>query len=1081
MAEQIPYGVVVSVINRLGSLAFREIAMIYGVKSDIERLKDTAEAIKAVLVDAEQKQQKDQLIKLWIRRLKQVLFEADDLLDELHTKDLLSKRDGKGKGKVRHFFSSSNPVAFRLKVAHTIKKIREQFEAVAEEMSKLNLDRRVVVMSHEESNWRETSSFVLQEDIIGREESRREVIDLLLNTDSTQIAAPIAIVGIGGLGKTALAQLVYNDDEVKKFFNKRIWVCVSDDFNVKTLVKNILESSIGQKVDDQQLELLQDKLQKDLNGKKYLLVLDDVWNHDHEKWSHLKRYLMCGVPGSKILVTTRDQMVAKYMDVNTPYILKGLTNDIESFVKKIGIWIDGITSQNFELISQKIVDKCGGVPLAIRALGSLLQLKTEETEWEDILEGGFWKLSESNDLVMPKLQLSYDHLSFELRQCFAYCSLYPKDWTYNKDELIEQWMAQGYLGCQDDEECLQDVGERYVHIFIMRSFFQDVEMNKFGEIESFKMHDLIHDLSQSIASSDRCLFYERNFFESPVHINFAYCSKLSLDSLDVSRLRTILRLHCFSKSHLSNLLKFKRLRSLDFSEIDMTDLPDSIGKMIHLRYLDLSYCGKLTRLPKSLSKLVNLQTLKLTGCISLREPSSVDVITKLINLRHLHIEACPAFICAMPIGLDRLTNLQRLIYFVVGDQSYTKGKHAKLNELEELNLRHQLIIDNLDLVMDVEESRVAHLKAKKNLKSLTLRYSRSDINCDSVQVLENLCPHPNLKRLKITNYPGVKLSSWLPSLTNLVELNLYGFKNCQYLPPLEGLVSLKTLEIMDMDALEYIYYEGCSSSTNFFPSLEKLRIYECQSLRGWQREADTNNRKDNEKQLLLPSFPRLSYLEISGCLNLTCMPTFPSLVKFLCLEDCSMKPLIETLKVSATEELHPPLSILEHLKIYCKDIDFLPEEWMQNLTTLKRLDIGRPSSLVTVFCHMRHLPTTLEELFIGGIDNHNPWSSGDEDFSSQFQVLCCLHSLGHFEISDCDQNVKTLPEWICHLQTIRSIAIRFCPNLESWPEGMHRLTNLHTLYISSSPLLEERCERGRGAEWPKIAHVPNIWVGDCKI
>ncbi|KAI9078923.1 hypothetical protein K1719_039072 [Acacia pycnantha] len=251
MAEQVPYGVVVSIINRLASSAFKEIALIYGVNSEIERLKDTVEAIKAVVVDAEQKQRNYQLIKIWIRRLKKVLLKADDLLDDLQTQHLLRKRDGKRK--VRDYFTSSNPIVFGLKVARKIRKIREQFNSVAEDASELNLDTRVLVIRHNESNWRETSSKP-EENIIGREESKKEIIDLLLNTNNgNQSVSVVAIVGMGGLGKTTLAQLVYNNAQVNKFFNKQMWVCASEEFHVKALVKKILESSMGSDVNDQQL------------------------------------------------------------------------------------------------------------------------------------------------------------------------------------------------------------------------------------------------------------------------------------------------------------------------------------------------------------------------------------------------------------------------------------------------------------------------------------------------------------------------------------------------------------------------------------------------------------------------------------------------------------------------------------------------------------------------------------------------------------------------------------------------------------------------------------------------------------
>ncbi|XP_028765325.1 putative disease resistance protein RGA3 [Neltuma alba] len=396
MAEQVPYGVATSFINTLASSAFREIASIYGVETEIEWLKETIEDIKAVLADADHKQQTEQLIQRWMTKLKQVLYEADDLLDEIHTQHLLHKRDAKGK--VCDFLSSSNPIAFRLKIARKIRKVREQFKAVTETVSRLNFDRRVVEMKHEHSSWRETSS-KLEENITGREESEKEVTDLLLNTNDNQNVSLVAVVGIGGLGKTALAQLVYNNAKANKLFDKQMWVCVSEEFDVKALVKKVLESSIGNGVNDQSLELLKDQLEENLNGQRYLLVLDDVWTEDREKWLNLKKYLMCGAK-----------------------------------------------------------EKCKGVPLAIRVMGSLLQSKSQESDWEDMLQ----------------------------------------DWIYDKDELIDLWMAQGFLENKDEKQCLEDVGEAYVRILLTKSFLQDVETDEFGEIKYFKMHDLMHDLSQSM-------------------------------------------------------------------------------------------------------------------------------------------------------------------------------------------------------------------------------------------------------------------------------------------------------------------------------------------------------------------------------------------------------------------------------------------------------------------------------------------------------------------------------------------------------------------------------------------------------
>jgi hypothetical protein len=288
-----------------------------------------------------------------------------------------------------------------------------------------------------------------------------------------------------------------------------MWVCVSDNFDVKTILKKMLELLTGRKSDDKSsLEYLQNELQKtfheELAGKRYLLVLDDIWNESFEKWDQLRTYLMCGTQGSNILVTTRSKTVAQTMGVSNPYVLKGLTReeswDLLKNIITFGDYTIGV-NQSLESIGKKIAKKCSGVPLAIRTLGGLLQGKSEEREWIDILEGSFWKLCEDEESIMPVLKLSYQNLSPQLRQCFAYCSLYPKDWEINRDELIQFWMAQGYLECSDEKQLIEDIGNKFVKIFLMKSFFQDATINRCGDIQSFKMHDLMHDLAMQVAGS----------------------------------------------------------------------------------------------------------------------------------------------------------------------------------------------------------------------------------------------------------------------------------------------------------------------------------------------------------------------------------------------------------------------------------------------------------------------------------------------------------------------------------------------------------------------------------------------------
>ncbi|KAF2320655.1 hypothetical protein GH714_029837 [Hevea brasiliensis] len=277
-----------------------------------------------------------------------------------------------------------------------------------------------------------------------------------------------------------------------------MWVCVSEEFEVKLLVKKILGSATNSEVLNLELEELHIRLKGNLEGKRYLLVLDDVWNDDQKKWDDLKAYLLVGAPGSKILVTTRCTRVASVMGVDSPYVLQGLAdNEAWDLFEKLafGEWGGGV-NPNLIKIGRVMVKKCKGVPLAIRSLGSLMRLKTKESEWSSILESDLLKSFQTseNENVLSVLKLSYYHLPTYLRQCFTYCAMFPKDYEFDKETLIRLWIAQGYIVCSSKDDDLEDIGDQYFNELLCRSFFHQSE-----SMDGYKMHDLIHDLAQSIA------------------------------------------------------------------------------------------------------------------------------------------------------------------------------------------------------------------------------------------------------------------------------------------------------------------------------------------------------------------------------------------------------------------------------------------------------------------------------------------------------------------------------------------------------------------------------------------------------
>ncbi|XP_058743697.1 disease resistance protein RGA2-like [Vicia villosa] len=960
MPEQIVSGVAENLINRLASAAFREFGRIYGVMDELERLKSTLDSIKAVLLDAEDKQQQNHAVQVWIRRLKDdVIHPADNLLDEFLIQDMTDESHKNKMTKVLHSLSL-NKIAFRSRMAHGIEKIQKKFNDVVKDMIGLNLNPNAVVSEKSNSVNRETSSYMPESNIIGREDDKKKIVSLLRQSHGNQNVSVVAITGIGGLGKTALAQLVYNDAEVAKIFEKHMWVCVSNKFDVKTIVKKMLESLTESEISDKlPLENMQKMLRDNLTGKKYLLVLDDIWNESFEKWTQLRIYLKCGAQDSKVVVTTRTKIVAQIMGASVSYTLDGL-NPIQSWSLLKNIITNGDETKEMnhilEPIGKKIAEKCRGVPLVIKTLGGLLQGKSEKKEWIAILQGDFWKLCEEEEIIMPVLKLSYQNLSPQLRQCFAYCSLYPKDWAIEKDELIQLWMAQGYLEFSDEKQTMEDIGNHFVNILLMKSFFQDAEVDSDRDLTSFKMHDLIHDLAMQVAGLDCCYLDSetKNIVGSPMHVMFSDAIGL-LESLDVSRVRTLIFENNISgnwyEKELSVISKFKYLRSLKLSYCSISKLCDSIGNLKHLRYLQLWYCAGLEGIFKSISNIVCLQTLILVECRAF-EFSTKDVLS-LINLRYLHIE---------------------------------------------------------------------NLKAFKEKKT-TVGFGKLSLG---------------------EQYKGFIFTNWLSSLTNIVKIFLRNCQGVQYLQPMERLPFLKYLFIGDLHELEYIYYEESLLSEAFFPSLEVLRIFRCEKLKGWSRIRDENSSQSYH----LSFSPCLSYLTIVDCPMLTHMPTFPNLDKKLDFFDCNTDTLEATLNMVKSNSSigFPPLSLLKFLILGGHELDVktLPNDWMENLTSLKHLEFY-------------NLPNqTFQEI--------EAWFE---------ERLNYLPSLQKIKISQCFE-LEAFPVWICNLSSLQHITISECQILASLPDGMLRLTNLQTLEIIQSPLLVEECQKETSATSLKIAHIPNI-------
>ncbi|XP_039129021.1 putative disease resistance protein RGA3 [Dioscorea cayenensis subsp. rotundata] len=534
----------------------------------------------------------------------------------------------------------------------------------------------------------------------------------------------VSIVGMGGLGKTTLAQLVYGDKNVESHFQLRIWVCVSDDFNVAKLARNIMLTASGKSYNDNEpMEVLQRDLRQLLGQKRYLLVLDDVWNEDHLKWDALRRLLLDGEEGSRILVTTRNENCSTIMGAKKSYLLQGLSEE-RSWALFEGTFTTSVSRQpDFPEIGKKIVNKCKGLPLAIKVMGSVMCSKRDESQWQAVLDNEIWDILRAKDDFGPALWLSYVDLPSQLKKCFAFCAIFPKDSVIEVDMLVQFWMAQGFIPFQTRKETEVE-GRDIFSELIWRSLLQNVTTNNYvggthyysskgggWKVPRFcKMHDLIHDLAQFVTGDECSTLPGSNEFKkiSKRTRHFILSPGVGYDMGDRAlSVRTALSVG----TNFNGLSKLKLLRVLDMcSESNVDELSTSIQYLLHLRYLDLSDTN-IRELPESICMLVNLQTLNLNGCDLLTKlPMSIVYMN---SLRHLHLSRCPE-LKIMPFGLSRLRCLKTLTKYIVSDKA---GNN--LGELKHWNLDGELGLYDLHKVKNADEAKEAKMSSRQSINSLS--------------------------------------------------------------------------------------------------------------------------------------------------------------------------------------------------------------------------------------------------------------------------------------------------------------------------------------------------------------------------
>ncbi|KAL8493633.1 hypothetical protein ACS0TY_024714 [Phlomoides rotata] len=700
-----------------------------------------------------------------------------------------------------------------------------------------------------------TSSMVDEGSVIGRSRERDDLFRMLLDENSDVSVVPI--VGMGGIGKTTLAQLVYNDAVIEDNFTLKMWASVSTNFDIVSITKAIIESGSGEKCELSNLDPIQVKLRDLIRGKRFLLVLDDYWSEEYRDWDVLSSPFKFGAKGSRIILTTRSIIVSQIVGTVPSYDLECLSDEnCWEIVKQRACSYRNLEMQ-LEKIGRMIACKCKGLPLAAKTLGSMLHFKDDPAEWISILESEIWDLSVEKNDMFPALALSYYHLSAQLKKCFIYCSIFPNNHEFEMNELVLLWMAEGFIR-PTGKMRLEDIGIDYFKSLFWRSFFQHSGVNIDGR-NIYKMHDFIHSMAKFI-SSHSCLCLEDHqpnqeytFFRNTRHVSLQFRSVQPLLPKGCLWYKNLSTFRVISASSIEVsydlFLKLKLLRVLDLSRTGLLELPDSIGCLKHLRYLNLSENGFI-KLPESLANLFGLQTLRLEQCFKLHELPSL--MKNMVSLRHLLLDTKQ--LNSMPAEFGKLVNLQSLSTFIVG-----RNEGYGIGELKNMRfLRGCICIKNLENVANVNEAKEAMLHTKPFLDRLELEWddmgARSSASDE--EILAGLRPHEDLKELVLTNYKGYLLPSWFSSsLCKLSSISLQKCKNHHVLTVLGRLQHLKSLVIEDMRSWRLV--DGEFSG---FPSLNSLAIKDIPNLRSW--ELFNGSR-----------FPHLIILDIDDCPMLTNLPS----------------------------------------------------------------------------------------------------------------------------------------------------------------------------------------------------------------
>ncbi|KAI8533101.1 hypothetical protein RHMOL_Rhmol11G0269900 [Rhododendron molle] len=867
MAEIVVEPFVSFVVERLGNLLIQEHRFLHGVRAQVEQMQKELGRMQCFLKAADARRgEGDELVSNWISEIRELSLDAEDVIATFVIKVALRRR-----GRIHHMLKRYFCIFSESRARHTvgleIENINKKITDLTRSLQTYGIQPTTALGESSTSRFervlqlRRSYPHVVEEDIICLDEDVKAVVDHLVN--ETKNCRVVSILGMGGLGKTTLAKMVYNHIDVMHHFDCFAWAYISQQCKTREVLEEILIKLISpisreerEEIEKLKLDELSEKLHRVQSEKKCLVILDDIW--EGEVWDRLRP----GFPntktavGSKILLTTRKREVAFYVDQQCYLHELRFLTEKESwklFQKKACLREEEFRlSTEMTVLGKKMVKHCGGLPLAIVVLGGLLTTKRTLGEWENVSRNIDYLMKGKGQGGVPMkivLELSYNDLPYHLKACFLCLSDLPEDEDIRPIKLIQRWMAEGFVSLPvgarvEEDETMLDVGLSYLDELRHRCMIQVGQLTRYsGRVKFYRLHDLVRDLCLLKAQKENffkvVLMGEDSATASSTTIRrlgVYYKANRRRGHVKALRIDETCNLHHVRSCqfyffgnrlgdskwrHIKSIFKgFKLLTFLDLENTKFSGenkiLPKAIGNLIHLRYLSIRG-SEINGLPSCIGNLGFLETLDLRVRDLLTIP---NVLWRLQELRHLYI----AWISAECHGLrlDGLSNLETLEGFDTG--KFDVRSFSTLTNLRKLGIDVKDAVKDLAVILESPSFSTSNRLLRYSSFIIRGSYQTREEQSILRQVLGYRHLHKLDLRGSVTELPLP--DAFPPNLTHL-SLFTSGLKE-DPMPTLEKLPNLRSLA-MNGEWTEMLCTAGG------FPQLIHLDL-SCMHGAGWRVE-----------------------------------------------------------------------------------------------------------------------------------------------------------------------------------------------------------------------------------------------------